>query len=131
LLGCPVCTGAHGIIACTEDGLVGQVEPGMQRQDYIERMIAQITAAIARILGLAKGGTPDEAERELALTWSGMIGLRRTDLERLDGATARAILGEKRVLAAMLLEAEADIRRLQGQQESAGRLAELAARMRA
>ncbi|MCL2448599.1 MAG: hypothetical protein FWD17_06615 [Polyangiaceae bacterium] len=102
----------------------------MQQQDYIERMIAQIAAAVARILGLAKA-TPEEAERELASTWSGVIGLRRADIDRLDASTVRALLGPKRVAAAMLLDAEADVRRSQGQIDDAERLAALAAKLRA
>jgi hypothetical protein len=60
-----------------------------------------------------------------------MIGLRRSDLDRLDDASARALLGEKRVVAAMLLDAEAEIRRAQGQKDSAARSAALAAKLRA
>jgi hypothetical protein len=103
----------------------------MQQQDYIERMIAQITAAIGRILGLAESAKPDDAERDLASTWSSVMGLRRSDLERLDTATMRALLGEKRIAAAMLLEAEANLKRSQGHAEAAARLSSLATKLRA
>jgi hypothetical protein len=102
----------------------------MQRQDYIERMIAQMAAAIARVLGLAKSGQPEEAQRELAATWSNVVGLRRTDVDRLDEATLRTLLGDKRLAAAALLEAEADVKRSQGDLQSASRLAALATTLR-
>lgn len=102
----------------------------MQRQDYIERMIAQIAAAIAHVLGLARSGQGDQAERELEATWARVIGLRRMDVDRLDDATLRALLGNKRVPAATLLDAEADLRRLRGDLESASRLEALATILR-
>jgi hypothetical protein len=103
----------------------------LQQHDYIERMIAQVAAAIARAMGFAKSAQPEQAEREVAATWSGVIGLRRRDLDRLDPATLRALLGEKRLAAATLLEAEADIERSQGDLEAAARLISLATRLRA
>jgi hypothetical protein len=102
----------------------------VQRQDYIERMIAQLAAAIGQILGLAKSGEAEHAERDLASTWSSTLGLRRPDVDRLDEATLRSLLGDRRPAAAMLLEAEAEVKRLQGQPQAAARLESLAARLR-
>jgi hypothetical protein len=102
----------------------------MQRQDYIERMIAQIVAAIARVFGLARSEQPEKAQRELAATWSNVVGIRRTDVDRLDEATLRALLGDKWLAAATLLEAEADLKRSQGDLQSASRLAALATMLR-
>jgi hypothetical protein len=101
----------------------------MQKQDYIERMIAQIAAAIGRIMGFASSGQPEQAERELAAAWSGLLGMRRSDLERLDASTLRALLGDRRMAAAQLLEAEAGWRRSQGDVVAADRLTALAARL--
>ncbi len=86
----------------------------MQQQDYIERMIAQVAAAVRRVLGLAKSGQLEQAERDLAATLSGVLGWRRADVDRLDETTLRALLGGKRVAAAALLEGEAELRRSQG-----------------
>ena len=102
----------------------------MQQRDYIERMIAQVAAAIGHILGLAKGEQPEEAERELAATWLGVLGLRRSDVDRLDTPTLCALLGDKRIAAAALLEAEAEIRQFLGDAEGASRLAAIATRLR-
>jgi hypothetical protein len=102
----------------------------VQQRDYIERLIAQVAAAIGRSLGLAKSGEADEAERDLAATWSSLLGLRRADVDRLDEATLRALLGDKRLAAAMLLDAEAELKRSQGQAEVAARLASIAAGLR-
>jgi hypothetical protein len=102
----------------------------MQRQDYIERMIVQVAAAVARIMGFEASGQPEQAERELTATWSSVFGLRRSDLERLDAGTLCALLGEKRIAAAQLLEAEADWKRSRGDVEDAARLTGLAERLR-
>jgi hypothetical protein len=102
----------------------------VQRQDYIERLIAQIADAIAHILGLAKSGRPEEAEHALTATWSSVLGLRRADVDHLDASTLRALLGEKRLAAASLLDAEADLRRSRGDLPSASRLSALAASLR-
>ena len=53
----------------------------MQRQDYIERLIAQIAEAIARALGLARDGRQVEAQTELDAAWSGALGLSRGDVQ--------------------------------------------------
>jgi hypothetical protein len=82
----------------------------MLKQDYIERMIAQIADAVGRILGLAQSGRNEEAQREIDAVWSGLIGLRRSDVERLDEGTLRVLLGAKSGVAADLLEAEASVR---------------------
>jgi hypothetical protein len=102
----------------------------MQRQDYLERMIARMAEAIGRILGLARSAQPEGADRAIASTWSGVLGFRRADLERLDAGTLRALLGSKREPAIMLIEAEAELRRTQGRDQDAERLEKLAAQLR-
>jgi hypothetical protein len=81
----------------------------VQRQDYIERLIQQVAQAIARALGFAQSGDVERAKEELHSTWASFIGLRREDLVRLDAATARALLADRRELAIRILEAEAKL----------------------
>jgi thioesterase domain-containing protein len=102
----------------------------MQRQDYIERMIAQIAEAVGRIMGLARSVQPEEAEREIASTWTRVLGFRRADLDRLDPGTLRALLGAKHDAAITLIEAEAQLRREQARDDEAERLTRLAAQLR-
>jgi hypothetical protein len=102
----------------------------MQRQDYIQRMIQQVASAIGRALGAARSGRPEEAQHELVATWSGVLGFRRSDVERLDEATLRTLLGGKLEPAAALLDAEADIQQARGDNASADRIRGLARRLR-
>jgi len=102
----------------------------MQRQDYIERMIQQVAAAIARALGMAQRGRSDEARHELDAAWSGALGLRRGDVERFDDATLRMLLAGRIEPAAALLDAEAEVRRAAGDAAAAERLRAVAGRLR-
>jgi hypothetical protein len=102
----------------------------MQRQDYLERMLAQVADAIARAMGHSRGGRWEEAQRELDAIWSGPLGLRRGDVDRLDDATLRMLLGAKVQPAAALFEAQADLQDARGDAQSAVRLRDLARRMR-
>ncbi len=79
----------------------------MQREDYIERMIRQVAETVANALGIAKSGDVARAQEELRRAWTNAVGLRREDVMRLDAATLRVLLGNKRELAVTLLEAEA------------------------
>jgi hypothetical protein len=72
-------------------------------------MIQQVARAIAAALGFAQAGDVERAKEDLRATWSSFVGLRRDDLLRVDAATARALLGDKRELALRLLEAEASL----------------------
>ncbi len=72
-------------------------------------MIQQLAAAIARAVGAARAGDAQRAREEIETAWNGFVGLRRRDIARLDPATIRALLGDKRELAIMLLEAEAEL----------------------
>jgi hypothetical protein len=102
----------------------------MQRQDYVERMIQQVAAAIGRALGASQSGQPEEALRELHATCARVLGVRRGDIERVDEATLRALLHGKVEPAAALVDAEADIREAQGDAASADRMRDLALRFR-
>lgn len=85
----------------------------MQQRDYIERLIQQVAAAVARILDYASGERIEDAERELDQVWSS-LGVRRADLPRLDDVTLVVLLGAKAPLGAELLRAEAAIERARG-----------------
>jgi hypothetical protein len=86
----------------------------MQRKDYFERLIEQVVAAIAHVLGLARESRFEEAERELDAAWSSAVGFRRKDAMKVDGATLKMLLGAKAELAAKLLEAEAELESARG-----------------
>ena len=79
----------------------------MQQRDYLQRLIEQLAAAIARSLGAAKDGHADEALRMLDDAWRANVGMRRSDAARLDGATLQLMLGDKTPLVARLFEAQA------------------------
>ena len=83
------------------------VRAAMQQRDYIQRLIEQLAATIASILGFAKEGRVHESRRMLDDAWIANLGMRRSDAERLDDATLRIMLREKIVLAANLFEAQA------------------------
>ncbi len=102
----------------------------MQKQDYLERLIAQFAEAIGRALGLARSGETATAQAELDALWTRSLGLRRSDADRLDRATLRALLGGKAAAAVMLLEAEADMRESAGDATTPIRLRALAASLR-
>ncbi|MBK6697952.1 MAG: hypothetical protein IPG50_38050 [Myxococcales bacterium] len=79
----------------------------MQQRDYLQRLIEQVAATVARALGAAKDGQAEEALRILDEAWLANIGMRRSDAVRLDGATLQLMLGDKTPLAARLFEAQA------------------------
>lgn len=94
----------------------------MYKRDYIERMIEQLAAAIAQILGLAARGETEEAEQALERAWSSSLGLRRADILRLDEGTLRAMLGDKAELAIKLIEAQATVEDARGRSAIASSL---------
>jgi hypothetical protein len=103
----------------------------VQKQDYLERLIAQFAEAIGRALGVAKSGQTNEAQAELDGLWTRSLGLRRSDADRLDLSTLRALLGAKCMPASMILDAEADIRESAGDAATATRIRALASALRA
>ncbi|MGD0675027.1 MAG: hypothetical protein ABSC94_06375 [Polyangiaceae bacterium] len=102
----------------------------MQRQDYLERMLEQVAAAIARAAGFSQAGRSEEAQRELDGVWSSALGLRRGDVERFDEPMLRVLLGPKIGPAAALLDAQADLLQMQGDGKGSVRLRELAQKIR-
>jgi hypothetical protein len=100
------------------------------RQDYIERMIEQLAAAIARIAGLASEGKYEDAARELDGCYRS-LGVTRHMLERLDAPTLAAMLGGSRAEAvARVLDAEATLARSQGKDAEEGAKSRVAAALR-
>ena len=100
----------------------------MQRDDYFERMVQQIAAIVARALGLATHGQLEEAQRELDGAWTSVVGMRRSDVMRLDTDTLRSLLGSKVAAAAQLLDAQAELDEARG--DSGARTRGLAAALR-
>lgn len=81
----------------------------MLERDYLMRTIAKLTAALARIAGLARAGKRDEAELELDETYREILGVSRADAMRLAPSSLGMVLGRERAeLAARLCDAEAD-----------------------
>jgi hypothetical protein len=102
----------------------------MQQRDYIERLIQQIAAFIARILGAARSGDVQEAESAMDDAWR-TLGLRRNDALLLDDATLRMLLGNKAAVAADLFEAQAAFEEARTNFEAADDLRRRAAVLRA
>lgn len=53
----------------------------MQRQDYLERLIEKVAAAVASVIGLVREKRFDEAERALDEAWTSAIGFRARGYE--------------------------------------------------
>jgi len=87
----------------------------MQKRDYFERMIEQVAAAAAKVMGLAAERRVEDAGVELDEAWRAGPGLGRNDAARLDDATLSILLGPKTILAAALFEAEAAIADARGE----------------
>jgi hypothetical protein len=102
----------------------------MQRRDYLEQLIERIAAAVARVVGLAREGRHEEAERALDEAWTTALGFRRADVQRLDPGTLRAMLGARASPAAELVRAEAEVAEARGDAAAAASLRALAARLR-
>lgn len=94
----------------------------MQQRDYLERMIAQIAAAVAKIAGLAGEAKVEEAEVELDAAWAAGLNFKRRDADRLDDGTLAMLLGPKATLVASLFDAEAAIEDARGNAAKAAKL---------
>jgi hypothetical protein len=85
------------------------------RDDFLMRMIARIVELIGRAMGLAKQGKHDEAENAIDDAYKKELGMPRPMLDRLDPATVVSTLGgEKTVVVTALLDAEAQLAELAG-----------------
>ncbi len=89
------------------------------RQDYITRMIEQLAAALAAILGAATGKKPEDAlalVHEASLT---LFGMEYRMLITVDAGSVAELLGHPAKIQALakLVIAEADVLRRQGDTE--------------
>ena len=103
----------------------------MLKRDYLERMIEQLGDALARASARAKAGEKAEAERDLDGLYDRTLGMPRRMLGQLDLGSVRALLGgEKLAALVLLLEAEAELRRLDGDESKAAALEKRATALR-
>lgn len=100
----------------------------MRFDDYLMRMVAQLTQAIARIVRRADSGERAEAREELAEAYTALLGNDRVFLDMVDTRTLARLVGsaDKVRLLAKLSATEARIARLEAEPERARRLHERA-----
>jgi hypothetical protein len=92
------------------------------RKDFIERMIEQLVAALARILKARQEQRYDDALQHIGEAARSMLGMEYRVLTLADAASTARLLGEPgrvRVLA-KLVRQEAEVRREQGDALGAG-----------
>jgi hypothetical protein len=71
------------------------------RRDWIHRMIEQLAAALARIVGLRQAGRLDEARGEIERAAGGIAGVDLRMLEAVDSAQAAALVRDPDRVAAL------------------------------
>lgn len=92
----------------------------MLRDDFLMRLIRRIGDLIGRAIGLARQGQHEEAERAIEDAYKNELGMPRAMLDRLDPQTvARTLGGEKSVVVTALLDAEAQLSELAGDEARA------------
>ncbi|MGZ3421553.1 MAG: hypothetical protein ACXWUG_10875 [Polyangiales bacterium] len=92
----------------------------MLRDDFLMRMIRRLGDLIGRAMGLAKKGRHDEAEIAIVEIYKTEVGVPRDMLDRLDPKTVASTLGsEKSMIVAALLDAEAQLAKLAGNEQRA------------
>lgn len=107
--------------------------PISSREDYLLRMIRQMGAVLARMLGLKNGGQVHEALQSLDDAEGELLGPLAEVVPRVDSATAAHIVSQPLRIAAWarLLHERADLLRLAGDAAgaalAAARAGELAA----
>jgi len=111
--------------------------PISSQEDYLLRMLRQMSAVLARMLGLKNGGQVHEAMQALDDAEGELLGPLAEVVPRVDSATAAHIMGHPLRIAAWarLLHERADLLRLAGDEPgaalAASRAGELAAEARA
>jgi hypothetical protein len=70
------------------------------RKDYILRMIEQLSAVLAQVVGLKEAGKLDEALRLVRETADGIFGPLLRTLDEVDSATAASLRGDSQKVAA-------------------------------
>lgn len=93
------------------------------QRDWLQRLIEQLAAAVARVLGLRREGRLEEARQELERAAVEAAGLGLSLLERLDPASAARLVREPERLAALarLALERSRLERDAGEVEAAGR----------
>ncbi len=86
----------------------------MQSRDRFEEMLEHVAAAVLRASEHRAAGRLDDAQRELDDAWSRAVGLKRSDVSRLDASTFQMLVGAKKGPAAALLEAQATLEDARG-----------------
>jgi hypothetical protein len=82
----------------------------MLQRDYLMRLVAKITDAIARIAGLSRSARHEEAQRELDGAYQSLLGMSRQDAHRLTPSSLVMVVGAERAeQCARLLDAEAEL----------------------
>lgn len=84
--------------------------------DYVMRMVKQLTEAIASIVRKLRGGSFDDAAVELAAAYDALLEHNRSFLELVDADTLAHLLGssEKVLLLAKLSWLEANLAQARG-----------------
>jgi hypothetical protein len=92
-----------------------------RQQDYILRMIEQISAAIRRALQLRVDGSPEGAVEELRAAEAALLGPAAPLVPQLDAHSAVNVVGDPQRLAlwARLLYAESETRSAMDETETA------------
>ena len=80
-----------------------------REKDYLKRQLAEVSRAVARILGFKEAGKVDEARAELERSARSLLGVGMDPLGRVDVATAVGLLRSRAAAEsyAQLLEAQA------------------------
>jgi len=99
---------------------------GMLKRDYLERLTKRLAEAVAKMLGLVKGGLGEEAEALLDEVYATHLGLSHGLLASLDDESRRRVLEGRPEIAVHLLRAEAELRKAQGREAEARSALELA-----
>lgn len=92
-----------------------------EKKDYILRMIEQIRKMVEAMMGLTRGGRPEEALAASRDAVSQLLGPLAGLAPRLDSATAAHMVGDADVVGAWaaVTAAEADAHRARGDEVSA------------
>ncbi len=83
----------------------------MIEKDYIMRMIAQLSAVLAKVLFAKQAGQYEEAAQLLEKSYGELFGLSGELLESLDAETLAGLLGDREKIKALatLLKEEGDV----------------------
>lgn len=104
----------------------------MLRRDYLERLIEQFAAVIAKVAAQLKEGRADDALRDADKAIASLAGMPWPMLARLEAGTAFTLLDRERVRVLVdILTARAVAARAAGDEPGAGRAASLAVELRA